>query len=260
MASSSPGSASSGARSGSASSGASSGSAVPAVLRTAVPPGWIELKAIEDDEQARQWFDELLDLTPGLYDEAGRASLHEVFQQARAQVALLPVDAAGAFFTVLEEDRPTLWAFTLTQVPFPESRDINVMAVVERFLSSQTGRQGLGPDDVVETFQTQDGRDGVAIYTTGSVDPSSGRVGGHIPQLDADALGVVYGAVRLPRLDDAQQDVVLVVSGVAPTLEERPLMALIAANLTVHATLQHADEPMPPGRVAVDAAGVVESS
>lgn len=230
------------------------------LLRTAVPPGWIELKAFADDAEAERWFGELLDLTPDLYDAGQRAHLEEVYRQARAQVAQLPVDAAGVLFTVLEDDRPTLWSFTLTQVPFPESRDVNVLGVLERFLASEAGRRGLGSDDVVETFETADGRDGVAIYTTGSVDPVTGHVGEHVPHLDAEALGVVHGAVRLPRLDGAQRDVVLVVSGVAPTLDERPLMALVAAQLTVNATLQPADQPLPPGRVAVDAVGVVAGS
>jgi hypothetical protein len=109
-------------------------------------------------------------------------------------------------------------------------------------------------------FQTQDGRDGVAIHTTGTVGPGSGHVREHVPHLAPDALGVVYAAVRLPREDGSPYDRLLLVSGVAPTLAERPLMALVAAEITVNATLVPADEPLPPGRVAVNAAGDVAGS
>ena len=63
----------------------------------------------------------------------------------RAEVAPYPVDSAGALLTVLDDDRATLWMFTVTQVVFPPSGDANMMAVVERFLDSGEGRPGPGP-------------------------------------------------------------------------------------------------------------------
>jgi hypothetical protein len=92
------------------------------LLLTAVPPGWIELKAIADDDAATAWFDALLDETPQLFDDSGRARLHECYRASRAEVAHLPVDSAGVLVTLLEGDTPTLWAFTMTQVAFPGQR------------------------------------------------------------------------------------------------------------------------------------------
>ena len=224
-------------------------------LRLAVPPGWIELKAFADDDTASAWFAALLDETPDLFDDASRARLEEAYTRVRAEVAPYPVDSAGALLTVLDDDRATLWMFTVTQIVFPPSGDANVMAVVERYLESGEGRAGAGPDDLIESFTTDDGRDVVAIHTTARLDERAGMLTGNIPGADPSRLGAVYAAVRLPRAKGSRQDRVVVVTGVSPTVEERTLMSLVAAQLTLSATLHTDAQGIPEGRIAVDPTG-----
>jgi hypothetical protein len=224
-------------------------------LRLAVPPGWIELKAFSDDDTASAWFDALLDETPDLVDGAGRARLQEVYRQVRAEVAPYPVDAAGALLTLLDDDRPTLWMFTVTQIAFPPSGDANIMAVVERYLESGEGRAGADPDDLVESFTSDDGRDLVAIHTTARLDERQGRLSGNIPGADPSRLGAVYAAIRLPRAPRSRSDRVAVVTGVSPTVEERTPMSLVAAQLTLSATIHSDTDGIPEGRIAVDPSG-----
>ena len=69
--------------------------------------------------------------TPDLFDDASRARLEEAYTRLRAEAAPYPVDSAGGLLTVLDDDRATLWMFTVTQIVFPPSGDANVMAVVE---------------------------------------------------------------------------------------------------------------------------------
>ncbi len=224
-------------------------------LRLAVPPGWIELKAFSDDDTAAAWFNALLDETPDLFDAEARDHLHEAYAQVRAEVAPYPVDSAGALLTLLDDDRATLWMFTVTQIVFPPTGDVNVMAVVERYLESGEGRAGAGKDDLIESFTTEDGRDLVAIHTTARLDELQGSLSANIPGADPSRLGAVYAAIRLPRAKGSRQDRVVVVTGVAPTVEERTLMSLVAAQLTLSATLHTDAQGVPQGRIAVDPSG-----
>lgn len=224
-------------------------------LWVGIPPGWIELVAHESDDAATEWFDRLLALTPDLLDERASTRLKRTFAEARRQLPSGLADAAGLLLTTLEDDQVTLWQYTVTLVPVPPSGDVNVMAVVERFLKSPEGRRPLtDPDDLVETFQTTDGRDGVAIHTTTRVD-DNGRLSANIPGADADRLGVVYAAVRLNRPRGASADRMAVITGVAPTVAQRLPMSVVAAQLTMSAQLRDSDAPPPPGRVDVDATG-----
>lgn len=220
-----------------------------------IPPGWIELVAHEDDVEAARWFDRLLDQTPDLFDEAGRDVLRRSYDEVRRELPQTGVDAAGVLITTLADDEVTLWQFTVTIVPVPPSGDVNVMAVVERFLESDAGRRPLDdPDDLVETFRTDDGRDGVAIHTTTNLS-DDGRLASHVPGARSDRLGVVYAAVRLNRPASATADRLAVVTGVAPTIEQRLPMSIVAAHLTLSARLRDGDAPRPPGRVDVDTTG-----
>lgn len=224
-------------------------------LWVGIPPGWIELVAHEDDAEAARWFDRLLDQTPDLFDDAGREVLRDSYDQVRRQMPRGAVDAAGVLVTTLADDEVTLWQFTVTVVPVPPSGDVNVMAVVERFLDSETGRRPLDdPDDLVESFRTDDGRDGVAIHTTARVS-DDGRLARNVPGTDADRLGVVYAAVRLNRPATATADRLAVVTGVAPSVAQRLPMSIVAAQLTLSARLRDGDADAPPGRVDVDTTG-----
>jgi hypothetical protein len=224
-------------------------------LWVGIPPGWIELVAHEDDAEAARWFDRLLDQTPDLFDEPGRRVLRASYDEVRRQMPQGAVDAAGVLVTTLPDGDVTLWQFTVTVVPVPPSGDVNVMAVIERFLASEAGRRPLDdPDDLVESFRTDDGRDGVAIHTTASV-ADDGRLAGLVPAATPDRLGVVYAAVRLNRPATATADRLAVVTGVAPTVAQRLPMSIVAAQLTLSARLRDGAAPAPPGRVDVDTTG-----
>jgi hypothetical protein len=224
-------------------------------LWVGIPPGWIELVAHEDDAEAARWFDRLLDQTPDLFDESGRDILRRSYDEVRQQLPQTAVDSAGVLITTLADDEVTLWQFTITIVPVPPSGDVNVMAVVERFLASDAGRRPLDdPDDLVESFRTDDGRDGVAIHTTTAVS-DGGRLSSNVPTAEPERLGVVYAAVRLNRPAAATADKLAVVTGVAPTVEQRLPMSIVAAQITLSARLRDGDSPPPPGRVDVDTTG-----
>jgi hypothetical protein len=222
------------------------------------PPGWIELVAIADEEEAARWFGELLDRTPQLFERGKtRAELLRTYRAVWQQVHDSPVDSAGALVTTLLDGTATIWQFTLRIVDLPATGDVNPMAVLERFLAAEQGPASdvLGPEDITETFRTEDGRDGVAIHATSRL----GRDGETLPQnvsgADPAALGVVYAAVRLDRSPGTDADRLLLVTGVAPTVGERLAMALVAAQLTVSAQLGEPGSGPLPGRVDLDTTG-----
>ncbi len=224
-------------------------------LWVAVPPGWIELVAHADDDEARLWFERLLDRTPDLFDDDGRAILRQSFDDVRRQVPRGALDAAGVLVTTLEDDSVTLWQFSIATLPVPPSGDVNMMAVIERFLDSPQGRNPLtDPDDLVESFRTEDGRDGVAIHTTTRVD-DGGRLASTVPGTDPERLGVVHAAVRLNRPRSATADTIAIITGVAPNVQQRLAMSIVAAQITLSARLRDSDDAPLPGRVDVDATG-----
>lgn len=218
------------------------------------PPGWIELVAHEDDEEAARWFDRLLAKTPDLVDEAGLARLRSTFAEVRRQMPRDLVDSAGVLVTVLEDDEVTLWQYTVTLMTPPQAGDVNVMAVIERFLESAEGREPLGEDDFVESFHTPDGRDGVAVHTTTTLD-DGGRLAANIPGANPARLGVVYAAVRLNRVRGASGDRLAIIVGTAPNVEQRLPMSIIAAQVLMSARLRDSDADPPAGRIDVDATG-----
>ena len=233
--------------------------AVPApdaALTLAVPPGWIELKAFDDDAEALRWFTGLLDSTPALFDEPTRRHLLECYRVARAEALGLPVDCAGVLMTVYD-GAPTLWTYTVVVIALPSSGEVNSMAVLQRYLESD-GRSHLGPEDLLESVDTPAGQEVVAIHTTSPVAPALvEQVGDRVPGLGGagSALGVVHSAVRLPRSPGEDVDRLVLVTGVAPRLEERLAMSLVAAQLTLTARAgSSADLPdervIPPRKTA----------
>ena len=218
------------------------------------PPGWIELVAHEDDEEAAPWFDRLLAKTPDLVDEAGTDLLRRTFAEVRRQMPRDLINSAGVIVTTLEDDEVTLWQYTLTLMTPPQAGDVNLMAVVERFLESPEGREPLGEGDFVESFHTADGRDGIAVHTTTVLD-DGGRLAANIPGANPDRLGVVHAAVRLNRVRGASGDRLAVIVGTAPNVEQRLPMSIIAAQILVSARLRDSDAEPPVGRIDVDAAG-----
>lgn len=222
-----------------------------------LPPGWVELKAFQEDAEALGWFDTLLAQTPGLTPESS-AELRGHFARARAAVVDQPVDAAGVVITTLADatrgdladEELTMWAFTVSQVVLPGPSELNPMAVIERHLA--TGAE-LSPDDLTETFRTPDGRDGIAVHTTlerqhvdvAVLEPLGG--GG-------DAGGLVLAAVALGPVSE-RSNRVLLTTGVCPRSQERPWMALMQAHLTVGARVWSGDDPLPPGPLVYDATG-----
>jgi hypothetical protein len=219
-------------------------------LWVAVPPGWIEFKAHRTPEEARRWFAGLVDLHAQELAPS-RQTLEAAFEQVREAVSVQPVDAAGAVVTVVD-DRATLWQYTLTLVDVPESGDINVMAVIERYLHSAAGAEPLTDADVVEEFVTTDGRDGMAVHTSvAAVD--AGRLLEHVAHARADQLGVVHAAVPVR----GQRRLVAMITGVAPTVEERPLMAMVAAQMADTVQLRALTDAPPAGRVDVDTTGLI---
>jgi hypothetical protein len=218
------------------------------------PPGWIELVAHEDDEEAAAWFDRLLAKTPDLVDEAGADLLRRTFAEVRRQMPRDLVNSAGVIVTTLEDDEVTLWQYTLTLMTPPQAGDVNLMAVVERFLESPEGREPLGEGDFVESFHTPDGRDGIAVHTTTSLD-DGGRLAANIPGANPDRLGVVHAVVRLNRVRGASGDRLAVIVGTAPNVEQRLPMSIIAAQVLVSARLRDSDAEPPVGRIDVDATG-----
>lgn len=224
-------------------------------LWVAIPPGWIELVAHDDDDEAARWFERLLAKTPTTFGEKGTEILRSSYDEVRRQMPRDLIDAAGALLTTLEDDAVTLWQFTVSVIAGPPSGDVNIMAVVERFMESPQGRESLtDKDDLVENFQTPDGRDGIAIHTTTRID-DGGRLAENIPGTDSARLGVVYAAVRLNRAKSSTADRIAVITGIAPNLTQRLPMSIIAAQLTLSARLRDSDGPSVPGRIDVDATG-----
>ena len=140
----------------------------------------------------------------------------------RAEVAPYPVDAAGALLTLLDDDRPTLWMFTVTQIAFPPSGDANIMAVVERYLESGEGRAGrpgrpwsASPPTTGATWSRSTRprprrAPGPAVREHPGCRPEPARCG--------------YAAIRLPRAPRSRSDRVAV-APVSPTVEERTPMS-----------------------------------
>ncbi|MGH3383081.1 MAG: hypothetical protein ACRDO1_00740 [Nocardioidaceae bacterium] len=220
-----------------------------------VPPGWIEFSAFSSDEAATRWFDRLLAKTPDLFDEQTRVALRVTYAQVRSQIPAGLVDSAGALITTLLDDTVTMWQFSMRVLDLPRSGDINPMAVVERFLESEQGRSEVGEDDIVESFQTEDGRDGVAIHTTATAVDDGGQLVANVPGTDPAALGVVYAAVRLHRQEGSEADRLAVVTGIAPNIEQRLPMSIIAAQLTLSAELRDEGADPPEGSIDVDTTG-----
>jgi hypothetical protein len=217
-------------------------------LWVAVPPGWIEFKAHGTPAEARRWFAGLLDQHA---DELApvRTALESAFEQVRAAVAEQPVDAAGALVTVVDE-AVTLWQYTVTLVPVPEPGDINVMAVLERYLGSTPGAAPLADDDLVEEFVTSDGRDGIAVHTS-VVASDPGLLLDHVPHVEPAALGAVHATVPVR----GDRRLLAMITGVSPTVEERPLMAMVAAQMADTVQIRGLDDDPPAGRVDVDTTG-----
>ncbi|MGL3198944.1 MULTISPECIES: hypothetical protein [Curtobacterium] len=126
--------------------------------------------------------------------------------------------------------------------------DVDLLAVVERFLDSPAGAVGLSPGDLVESFVTHDGRPGVAIHTT-TGGPDALR--SNVPHAETDALGVVYTAVRLEHGREGS-DRILLLTGIAPSVTERLPMAVLAAQIILSATLRDSED-RPDVRVVLDA-------
>jgi hypothetical protein len=218
-------------------------------LALAVPPGWIELKAFTDDDTAVAWFGSLLDLTPDLFDDEARAELLECYRIAREQVRDLPVDSAGALMTAYD-GRATVWTYTATLIAFPPSGELNAMTVLQRYLRAD-GQRHVGPDDLIETFDTDDGREVVAVHTSVPLDADlRDRLSASLPDggQEPGVAGVVQSAIRIPRAEGDDADRAVLVTGVAPRLEERLPMSLVAAQLTLSARLLAAGA-LPHGKV-----------
>ncbi|MFJ2977458.1 hypothetical protein ACIPEP_01250 [Curtobacterium sp. NPDC087082] len=219
-------------------------------LWVGLPPGWIELVAHQDEAAAQQWFDELLRTAPAEMPVEVRQALREHYASVREQMPRGTIDSAGLLVTTLPDDTVTAWQFAMTIVAGPPIGDVDLLAVVERFLDSPAGSAGVGPEDLVESFVTHDGRPGVAIHTTTGGSDALRR---NVPHANADALGVVYAAVRLEH-GRADSDRVLLLTGIAPTVAERLPMSVLAAQIVLSATLRDSGD-RPDVRVALDTTG-----
>lgn len=227
----------------------------------AAPPGWIELVAFDDDEEAAAWFDGLLDQTPELRDGAGPL-LREAYRTARAEARGAPVDSAGALVTLVDgddgpdgPDRVTVWQYAVRLLLLPPAQGIDLMTVVERFLASPAGGRRLEhDDDLVESFTTPDGRPGVAVHSVlEASDPE--RLRRDLPHADPEHLGTVVAAARFPHVVGDRRERILLVSGICPRPEERTAMSLVAAHIVASARLRGSAQPPLPGRIDVDTTG-----
>lgn len=217
-------------------------------LWVGLPPGWIELVAHPDETSARRWFDELLQTAPASMPTEVRQALRQRYANVRTQMPRGTIDSAGLLVTTLPDDIATVWQFAMTIVAGPPTGDVDLLAVVERFLDSPAGAVGLSPGDLVESFVTHDGRPGVAIHTT-TGGPDALR--SNVPHAETDALGVVYTAVRLEHGREGS-DRILLLTGIAPSVTERLPMAVLAAQIILSATLRDSED-RPDVRVVLDA-------
>lgn len=221
-----------------------------------VPPGWIELAAHADDAAAVAWFDRLLARTPDLLSVPHRDQLREAFVQTRVRLPVDQLGSAGLLLTSWEDgDGGTVWQYTVDVMVVPGMGELNLMAVLERFLSSDEGKRPMGDGDFVETFQTPAKRDGVAVFTTAEITDDDGTLARHLPAIEPSRLGVVTSAVRLGRSPGSDDERILLVTGVAPNVDQRWAMALIAANIAATAQVRDSDDDPLPGRIDVDATG-----
>jgi hypothetical protein len=227
-----------------------------------VPPGWLELVAFDADPAAEAWLTSLIDATPALLDATSEANLRAAYEHARSRTKGFDVASAGALVTVLPDQKVTVWQFTITVLTIPvhgaAATEINPMRVITQFIQGEMSA-GHREDDTVETFETADGRDGVAIYTATQLDDGA-AMRANIAHAEPDALGVVYAAVRLPLVPDDSAPRVALITGVAPTVAERELMAWVVAQLAVTVELRPADAVAPAGRIDVDARGDLEET
>lgn len=215
----------------------------------------MELRAFDDDAAAA-WFERLLDATPGLEEEQ-RVPLREIHGRLRDHLRDVPLDAAGIVLTVrpdtpgvsLEEaletrmpvamDDLTVWLFTFLEMVVPGSPEIDPVAVLERWLSSDVGE--LQPGEEIEPFHTEDGRSGLALHTT----LARRAAAAPLPDSGGDEGGHVVAALHLgPGLPDGTSRL-LIGTGSCVRRSERDGLALSLALQMVGTRVLGPDDDLP---------------
>lgn len=230
------------------------------LLATGLPPGWIELTAFRDEPTLREFLDSQLDVDAQLYTDEHRSMVHQacamVFDLVRAQQWL----HLGAVVTsVPDPDEPaeprwrtTTWAIGVGVLPTPDLGDIDPLAVAERVLGRVQGVEQCEP------FTLDDGRHGVVLATTTSVDLTvlDFDPRAYLPQLDPDHLGVYLCLLPVPGLEHHLG----VTVGVAPNRDERSPLSFLAGQMatSLHAVADTAQ--LPADHVLVDATRTVHPS
>ena len=225
-------------------------------MATGLPPGWIELAAFDGETTLRAFLDAQLDVDAELFSPEHRDLLVDGCLLAHSMLSGQRWLHLGAVATWLPIDdtqmRTTVWTVGVGLLSIPQLGDIHPIGVAERVL----GRRG----DVqqVEPFQLPDGRDGVVIGATTSFDVAelSFDPTAYMPQLRPDELGVYI--VLLPVVD--LPDHLGVTVGVAPNLDERGPMSVLASQMAV--SLQRLDRAgdVPPDYVLVDSTRTIHPS
>ncbi|KAA1372231.1 hypothetical protein [Aeromicrobium fastidiosum] len=217
-------------------------------MATGLPPGWIELAAFPDERTLLGFLDTQIDADGDLFTAENRAMFVQGcllgYRTVRDQGWL----HLGAVATWLPGDdgelRTTVWTIGVGLLPVPSFGDVNPVGVAERVLGSR------GDVGQIEPFELVDGREGIVIGATTSVDVSDLDFDPVelMPHLRPDELGVYI--VVLPMKDLPTHLGVTV--GIAPNVAERTPMSVVASQMaTSLQRLDGADE-LPADLVLVD--------
>jgi hypothetical protein len=225
------------------------------MLATGLPPGWIELAAFRDEATMRSFLDEQLAADGEAFTTEQRSMVGHacaaVFGLVRPQRWL----HLGAVVTQVPGEaadwRTTVWTVGVGVMPLPESGDVDPIAVAERVLGRMDGVEAS------ETFRLDDGRHGIVLAMTTSVDLSGLDFDplAYLPQLDPQALGVYLCLLPVPGLPEH----VGVTIGVAPNRTERGPMSFLAGQMatSLHAVTDPTE--LPSAHVLVDTTGRVHA-
>ncbi|WP_127479774.1 hypothetical protein [Nocardioides pantholopis] len=211
---------------------------------TGLPPGWLEIGAHEDEEALRGFLAAQIAADADAYTAEQEQALVDACVRARELMADRAWLHLGCVVTQVPRDETwvsTVWSVGIGVLRVPDFGDVDPMAVAQR------GVAHLGAVDSVREFALADGREGMLFGMRGTAGPALSEVppDQRLPQLDPDALGmyvVLLPVAGVPGL-------VGITVGVAPNVEERGPMSVLAGEMA--ASLHVVDDSASTPRDAV---------
>ncbi|MBF4160944.1 hypothetical protein [Nocardioides acrostichi] len=224
-------------------------------IATGLPPGWIELVAFSSVDVLASFLRAQLAVDADRFDDDEIERIVDACVRAHAVAApqrWLHLGCVVTEFPVEETSRNTVWTIGVGVITPPSFGDVDPVAVASRVVGS------LGEISQVERFSTDDGREGVVFGgTTSATSLPDGLTDADVvrmlPQIDLAALGLYAVVMPLRGLPDR----LVLTLGVAPCVEERQAMSVLAGQMaaSVHAIADLAAYPR--ANVLVDRTGAV---